>query len=264
MKQGRLGYTESTLLFCNYLRNELKIEITEEFVKYEASFLQWLFNTSGFFDLSFNYNYDYIQSPIYQNLMKEFFQMSKQNDFTRFLIHDTSLSIYRPGFYSNFNIKQYNFDDVLNEFKDFVKDKRILIINPMAKLIKTQHDNGNLYKINVLPQIKSIECYVNEYTFFNKSDSKKSSNSFEYVDSIIPNINEYDVDCVIISCGAISSLLANRINKDYLIIGSDLLTIFGIKHDRIKEKYAYNQHWIDVPNELKPSEYKLVENGCYW
>lgn len=264
MKQGRLGYTESTLLFCNYLRNELKIEITEEFVKYEASFLQWLFNTSGFFDLLFNYNYDYIQTPIYQNLMKEFFQMSKQNDFTRFAIHDTTFSKYLPDFYKNFNVVEYSFDKIVNEFKDFVKDKRILIINPMAELMKNQYDNGNLCKINVFLQIKSIACYVNEYTFFNKSDSKKKSNSFEYVDSIVTNINEYDVDCVIISCGAISSLLANRINKDYLIIGSDLLTIFGIKHDRIKEKYSYNQHWIDVPNELKPSEYKLVENGCYW
>jgi hypothetical protein len=123
MKQGRLGYTESTLLFCYYLKNESNIEITKEivqskeFIEYEASFLQWLFNTSGYFDLSFNYNYDYIQSYNYQTLMKEFFQMSKNNDFTRFLIHDTSLTVYFPAFYSNFNVKKYNFDDALNEFK---------------------------------------------------------------------------------------------------------------------------------------------------
>ena len=69
---------------------------------------------------------------------------------------------------------------------------------------------------------------------------------------------------MIISCGAVSSLIANRINKDYLIIGSNLLTIFGIKHDRIKDYVKYNEYWIDVPDEYKPPEYKMVENGCYW
>ena len=265
MKYGRLGYTESTLLFCHYLRNTLKID-TNEFLNYEINFVQWLFNTSGYYDTSTTPDYNYINTDNYKKLMNEFYKTSKECDFTRFLIHDTHLSKYIPDFYKNFNIIEYNIDIAFIEFKNFIKDKRILIINPMAQLMKKQYDSGNLYKINLFPQVKSIECYKNEYTFFNNSVENNCNHltSFDYIDSIMPKINEVDVDCVIISCGAVSSLIANRLNKDYLIIGSDLLTFFGIKHDRIKDKYSYNQYWVDVPIEFKPKEYKLIENGCYW
>lgn len=264
MKQGRLGFTESTLLFCYYLRNQKIEEInTIEFIKYEASFIQWLFNTSGFFDLSFNYTYDYIQTPVYEKLMNEFFQMSKQSTFTRFAIHDTTFSKYLPDFYKNFNINDYSFEKTLNELHTFVRDKNVLIINPMSKIMKSQYDSGNLFNINHFPRVNSIQYYINDYTFFNKSTNSKN-NSFEFVESIIPEIQSIQCDCVIISCGAISSLIANRIDKDYLIIGSNLLTFFGIKHDRIKDQFQYNEYWVDVPDECKPSDYKMVENGCYW
>jgi len=264
MKQGRLGFTESTLLFCYYLRNELKIHINEELVKYEASFLEWLFSTSGFYDLSFNYNYNYVESPMYQNLMNEFFQMSKQSTFTRFAIHDSTFSKYLPDFYKNFNVVDYNFNKIVDEFYTFVRDKNVLIINPMSKLMKKQYESGNLFNINDFPRLNTVQCYVNEYTFFNKCNN--SNNSFEYVETIIKDINSLQYDCLIISCGAISSLIANRIDTDYLIIGSNLLTIFGIKHDRINNEYQnkYNEFWVDVPDEYKPKEYKMIENGCYW
>ena len=57
-KHGRLGFTESTLMYCYYVRNMKNSDIdvnSKEFINYEASFLNWLFKTSGFYDLSFNY-----------------------------------------------------------------------------------------------------------------------------------------------------------------------------------------------------------------
>lgn len=271
MKYGRLGFTESTLLFCYYLRNELKIT-NNEIITHEVSFLNWLFNTSGFYDASFNYNYNYVYSENYKKLMVEFYQMSKQSKYSRFLIHNNSLSIYLPDFYKNFDIVNYSFKEQFNVIKSFVnctnETPKVLIINPISKLMKHQYDSGNIFNLGVkelymddFPKIE-IQCYVNEYTFFNKKYNNQ--NSFDYVDSIMPEINSMDFDCVIISCGAISSLIANRLKKDYLIIGSDLLSFFGIKHDRIKGRYEYNEHWIDVPDECKPVEYKMVENGCYW
>jgi hypothetical protein len=136
----------------------------------------------------------------------------------------------------------------------------------MSKLMKSQYDSGNLFNINNFPRVNSIQYYINDYTFFNKDSKHGNQNSFEFVESIIPEIQSIHCDCVIISCGAISSLIANRIDKDYLIIGSNLLTIFGIKHDRINNDYQskYNEFWVDVPDECKPKEYKMIENGCYW
>jgi hypothetical protein len=267
-KHGRLGFTESALLYCYYLRNEIKdvnLVNTLDFMKYEASFLKWLFTTSGFYDISFNDNYDYIHSSNYKKLMNEFYQMSKESTFTRFAFHDTHLCKYLPDFYKNFNNVEFSFEKISNEFHHFVRDKNILIINPMSKLMKQQYDCGNIFNINSFPRVNSIQYYTNEYTFFNKPASKTMLNSFDYIDNIMPDILSIECDCVIISCGAISSLIANRLNKNYLIIGSNLLTIFGIKHDRIKSHpHNYNEYWIDVPDEYKPSEYKMIENGCYW
>lgn len=264
-KHGRLGFTESTLMYCYYLRNMKNSDIdinSKEFINYEASFLNWLFSTSGYYDLSFNSNY--ICSPNYEKLMNEFFQMSKQSTITRFAIHNTSFSKYLPDFYKNFNVVDFSFEKIEKEFHDFIRDKNVLIINPMSKLMKQQYDSGNLFNLG-FPHVNSIQYYMNNYTFFNKP-SKSNYNSFEHVDNIIQNINSIDCDCVVISCGAISSLIANRldINKNYLIIGSNLLTLFAIKHDRIKETNQYNENWVDVPDEYKPPEYKFIENGCYW
>ena len=266
MKIGRLGYTESTLLFCHYLRNHLKIPLTEDLMKYEVCFIQWLFNTSGFYDLDFTSNYDYVNSYNYKKLMNELFKSSKESDYTRFLLHNTQFSKYSPNFYTNFNIGEYSFTNVLNEIITFMKDKNVLIINPISTLMKQQYDNGNANKISNLPQVKSIQCYNNEYTFFNNEYNlnKTNRNSFEYVKSIMPKIKEIECDCVIISCGGVSSLIANRLDKDYLIIGSHLLEFFGIKHERIKKENKYNEYWVEVPDELKPPNYKMIENGCYW
>lgn len=264
-KHGRLGFTESTLMYCYFLRhtqNDIDIN-SNEFINYEASFLKWLFTTSGYYDVSFN-NYNYINSDNYKKLMNEFYQMSKQSTFTRFAIHDTTFSKYLPVFYKNFNIAEFSFEKIKKEFHYFIRDKNVLIINPMSKLMKEQYDSGKLFNIG-FPRVNSIQYYMNDYTFFNKP-SNSCLNSFEYVDSIMDNINSITFDCVIISCGAISSLIANRLdaNKDYLIIGSNLLTLFGIKHDRIKDTGQYNEYWVDVPDEYKPKEYKMIENGCYW
>jgi hypothetical protein len=253
------------------MRCNVKIEKPEELFIFENHFLNWLFTTSGYYDTSFDpiEPIEYIYTENYKKLMNEFFQMSKNSNFNQLLIHDDltrhlGFIDHLPIFYKNFNVIDYNFNNTLNQLKSFVNDKNVLIINPMSILMKKQYDNGNIDKINEFPSIKSIQCYSNEYTFFNKSDSKNNSNSFDYVDSILSEIKSIEFDCVIISCGAISSLIANRINKNYFIIGSDLLTIFGIKHERIKNSNLYNEYWIDVTEELKPNNYKSIENGCYW
>ena len=271
-KYGRLGYTESTLLFYYYMRFNIKIQPTEKLIKCELSFLKWLFTTSGYYDTSFDISFEpiqYIYSENYKKLMNDFFQMSKNSNLAYLLIHKDLIYYlnfidHLPDFYKNFNVINYNFNNTLNQLKSFIKDKNVLIINPMSILMKKQYDNGNIHKINDFLSVKSIQCYSNEYTFYNKPDSKNNSNSFDYVDSILTEIKTIEFDCAIISCGAISSLIANRINKNYFIIGSDLLTFFGIKHERIKNSNLYNEYWIDVTEEFKPNDYKSIENGCYW
>ena len=172
-KYGRLGYTESTLLFYHYMRCNVKIEKPEELFIFENHFLNWLFTTSGYYDTSFDpiEPIEYIYTENYKKLMNEFFQMSKNSNFNQLLIHDDltrhlGFIDHLPIFYKNFNVIDYNFNNTLNQLKSFVNDKNVLIINPMSILMKKQYDNGNIDKINEFPSIKSIQCYSNEYTFF--------------------------------------------------------------------------------------------------
>jgi hypothetical protein len=190
--------------------------------------------------------------------MEEFDKMNKNSTKTMFLIHDSEFSLHLPLFYQQYNRETY---DPKETFFDFIRDKRVLIINPMAGLMKNQYENGNLEKLNQIHIKMNLSIYENKYTFFNNG-ILPYKNSFEYVDSIMNEINSFDVDCIVISCGAISSLIANRVNKDYLLIGSDSLTFFGIKHGRLNR--TYNKYWIDVPDSYKPPNYKMIEGGCYW
>jgi hypothetical protein len=43
--------------------------------------------------------------------------------------------------------------------------------------------------------------------------------------------------------------------------------IFAIKYQRneiLNPNAEYNEFWVSVPEHLKPYNYKLIEDGCYW
>lgn len=62
------------------------------------------------------------------------------------------------------------------------------------------------------------------------------------------------------------SLIANvidKLNKDVITIGGDLLGYFGIVSKRHKPNNT--EFWItEIPDKYKPKDYMKIENGCYW
>jgi hypothetical protein len=58
-----------------------------------------------------------------------------------------------------------------------------------------------------------------------------------------------------------------ELNKDAIYLGGYIQKIFGIKNQRNNEHVDINanNYWItEIPDEYKPQNYKLIENGCYW
>ena len=56
-------------------------------------------------------------------------------------------------------------------------------------------------------------------------------------------------------------------NKDAIYLGGSIQTIFGILSSRERQysNLPYDENWIiDIPEEYKPNDYKMIENGCYW
>ena len=58
-----------------------------------------------------------------------------------------------------------------------------------------------------------------------------------------------------------------ELHKDAIYLGGSIQTIFGILSSREKQhsNLPYDENWIiDIPEEYKPKDYKMIENGCYW
>jgi hypothetical protein len=198
-------------------------------------------------------------------------------------------SLFSPSIKEEFkfilNIKDKITDNItINDVYKFIQDKKLLIISPFSPLIKQQIINGNCKKINNnFPNIKEIYIYQNTYTFLNNGPH---NNIFETAQFWLNDILEkkYDFDSVLISCGAYSNILADafyNMGKNICICGGYLQPYFGISNNRIKNsqdaeywqkflgdnyiKEETKQYWItEIPDNYKPDNYKLIEDGCYW
>jgi hypothetical protein len=150
-----------------------------------------------------------------------------------------------------------------------MENKKVLVISSFDGLIKQQYENGNLYKIYTnFPQIKSLETIKFPYCFNNNGPD---NSYFETLDNIFELIKQCDFDIAILGCGAYGHMLCHKIhselNKDAIYVGGSIQTMFGILSSREKKhgKIKYDEHWItNIPEEYKPKNYKLVEDGCYW
>lgn len=275
----RLGFTEETLLFIYWI-NKYKNINNAEIINLKKSCIKWLYTTSGYYDNTIDSNYMDATHPdddteIYNKYMEYNLDFIKNSDNYNF----------KTNMYTNFNYDD-EFKKYINATNiypitqpvlfEFIKNKKILIINPFSPLIKHQIENGNCKKIfDNTPNINSVYAYKCPYTFFNKGPHNNILETIDYIyNDIITNITN-DYDTVIISCGAYSCLIAKKFydnGKDVCTIGGELQHMFGILNKR-KKFYLNNDNkdltnkefWIlDIPEEYKPHDYEKIENGCYW
>jgi hypothetical protein len=275
----RLGYTESTLFLCFFLKNIINQKLNKHFEDTEKNMINWLYSTSGFYDKSiegdyFNFNYETcVNSFIYNEYMKKVYTSIINSKKVILCFHgekdkdDYSLSSkqkFLEFFKDKTEVVMYQTQE---NFFNFISEKKLLIINPISSLMKKQYDNNNCKNIYPnFPSLKSIYYYENPYTFCNNGSNNNILETNEKIFDEIKNLN-YDYDSVIISCGAYSNLLANLIymnlNKDVFVIGGNLASYFGIKTGRNKLD-NHHDYCISVPEEMKPINYLKIEDGCYW
>jgi hypothetical protein len=159
---------------------------------------------------------------------------------------------------------------------DFIKNKRVLIVSSFSTLMKEQYISGNVKKIyEDFPDVLDIVTINTPYTFFNDGPHDNLIVTCDIIFNKVLNLND-KFDCVIISFGCYSNLLANKIQKklkkDTLTIGDQLQFMFGILNNRMKTVIK-NENCIidnielyltDIPEKYKPFLYQKIENGCYW
>jgi len=285
MKIVRLGMTESSLLFLTYISRNFQLEpqIKKQISKYILSLLNWLYTTSGYYDKSVkgnNFNFDVTAlNKNYFNFINHIEQSVNNCKETQFFFHEgfvmSLFNNYKIEFLTHYNIKNFNllngskFYDRIDSIFDYMRNKKVLAISSFDGLIKQQYDSGNVYKIyEKFPEIQSLEVIKFPYCFLN---SGPHNNYFETLDAIFEKIKKIDFDFALLGCGAYGHMLCHKIdtelNKDAIYIGGSIQTIFGILNKREKNhsNLKINEYWItEIPDEYKPSNYKSIEDGCYW
>lgn len=275
----RLGFTEVTLLFYYWLEysdNNHK-HIINSIIKSKQNLIKWLYTTSGYYDNTIDSDYmdathkDDIDPDIYKKYFSTLYEFIKNS---LFIFAGAHYDITKPefkSFYDSLGVINYRSHDI---FYDTIKNNKILIISPFAKLFKIQYENGNCHKIyNNFPIINKFYYYTNIYTFFNKGPHNNILETSDWLVDDIRNTIEDDYDIVIISVGAYSNILASKfydLNKHVYTMGGELPIFFGISNARHKyflgeKKIDKEEYWIiNIPDEYKPDGYMKIENGCYW
>lgn len=283
MNYFRLGFTESFLLFDYYLTNVVKLADYQT----NGTYVNWLHTTSGFYDKTIKGSYfDFdatkcLKSEVYNMYFKTLLQiLQKFEGEVALCLHnrtDEYFIKYKDSFMKYINKSVLRCVVMFGEpFKQLIynviENKNVLIINNLGVLMKTQVDNGNLKKcFPNFTNVKNIHYLNPGYTFFNSGPDNSildtANKLFEQIDLSITNNN---IDIVIISVGAYSILLGDYVNtkkkKQVVIAGGELSYFFGIKTKRTEHlnSESINEHFISVPDDLKPPNYDKIENGCYW
>ncbi len=149
--------------------------------------------------------------------------------------------------------------------------KKVLIINPNAKLIESQYK----IKEKILPKDKELPSFIlKTYAPINTQGSaqtNKYSTWKECLKKMVEEIKLIDFDIALVSCGSYGIPICAEIfklGKTAVYVGGALQMFFGILGKRWENNITYkkyiNEYWKRPLPDEKPDGYKMVEGGCYW
>lgn len=158
-----------------------------------------------------------------------------------------------------------------NPWTKSLEGKKVLVVHPFSKTIKSQFenreklfDNGLLppFELDVLQAVQSIA-----------GQETKFKDWFEALDSMKDEISKRDFDICILGCGAYGFPLASfikKLGKQAIHLGGVTQLLFGIKGARWEQYHVYpyanlfNEYWVRPDKVETPKKSKIVEGGCYW
>lgn len=273
MKLQRIGYTEGTLLFCNYLKNTIGVD-KQIIDPKEALFINWLYSSSGWYDkdLSYSYfdmNYDEVyQNSNYHKFLNVYKNSMENSDHLIVLLHEYYVNNYlnhKPSFISslksNWSQHYANYWCHSEKIYDLLNSKNILVISSFDELIYSQYHSGNIHKIfHDFPVFKSLSTINFPYCFFNNGPHH---NSFETIDYIMDQVQNYEFDIALIGAGPHGAIITDKIvklGKSAITMCSGITKMFGIDPGS-----EHKDFWVTtIPEQYIPKNFEKLENGRYW
>lgn len=152
---------------------------------------------------------------------------------------------------------------------------KVLVIHPFTDLMRKQYDTNRkdlFNKLeNTLPVLPEFELKTYQ-AVQSMGGSDLYSTWAEALRKMEEDISKIDFDIALIGCGAygmpLGAYIKKYMNKKAVHIGGALQLLFGIKgkrwDNRGYEAHVYNEYWVRPTEDLKPRNYRNVEDGCYW
>lgn len=263
MMVGRYGLTEAQVVGKYYMKQK-------HLVRHYGACGNWLYNTAGFFS---------------QNGVR------KEEDLDRFsllMIEDSKQVDLIGASYalledyvintacSNAKLTEFNNLRVMSanpSWGGYLRDQKVLVIHPFADTIAKQYaKREQIWKEradDILPDFHLITYKAIQTIAGNNVE--KYADWFEALQIMKDDISKIDFDVAIVGCGAYGFPLAaacKRMGKKAIHLGGQVQMMFGISGKRWDDipyyKQFINEAWVHPSDEEKPSNYKNVENGCYW
>lgn len=151
-----------------------------------------------------------------------------------------------------------------------LRGKTVLIIHPFASLIQKQYQKRKqLFDTqDILPEM-NLKVYQAVQSM---GGNVEYSSWFEALEKMKKDISEMEFEVALIGCGGygmpLAAYIKSKLEKKAIHIGGTLQLLFGIKGMRWDNHNLfcklYNEYWVRPTEDLKPRNYKSVENGCYW
>lgn len=151
-----------------------------------------------------------------------------------------------------------------------LRGKTVLVIHPFAKLMEKQY-----LKRDYLFATQDILPKMNLKAYQAVQSMGGNSNYISWFDALKKmedDISKIEFDVALIGCGAygmpLGAFIKSKLHKISIHIGGTLQLLFGIKGKRWDGINLfcdlYNEYWVRPTEDLRPKNYKSVENGCYW
>lgn len=157
-----------------------------------------------------------------------------------------------------------------------LKNKKVLVIHPFEKSIKSQfeikNEIWNSVNYEVLPEFTLIT-----YKAFSTlpGQHKPLKTWKKCLLKMFDDISKIDFDIALVGCGSYGFPLANliykRLHRTAINIGGTVQILFGIKGKRWEGQFEacdyrkyFNEYWVRPLDEETPKCAGQIEDGCYW
>lgn len=203
---------------------------------------------------------------------------------SNYLASFENLYVENQNFYkNNFNVNQihsrvlepfYLLEQNVIPWTHYLKNKKILIINPFIKSFKKQLNNDfQIFKDKRLfDKNQQFVFYKNYQTI---AGNHIHNDWYETFNLMCEDIKNIDFDIALLGCGGyglpLCHFIKTELNKSAIYIGGGLQLLFGVFGNR----WENTEFWKKIIKEndckfIRPCEDEIcknannIENGCYW